>query len=113
VAARGTRAAARARMRRIGVLVGQGEDDLDRDHDRIKQLMLFFGLVYIVEGIGQHGGIISQPLRYYLKEVYAWTPLQVTAFFTAFDFPWIIKPICGLLSDFVPLLGYRRKSYFS
>jgi hypothetical protein len=81
------------------------------DHDRIRQLMLFFGVVYVVEGIGQHGGIISQPLRYYLKEVYDWTPLQVTAFFTAFDFPWIIKPIYGLVSDFVPLFGYRRKSY--
>ena len=73
--------------------------------------MLFFGVVYVVEGIGQLDGIISQPLRYYLKEVYAWTPLQVTAFFTAFNFPWIIKPIYGLVSDFVPLFGYRRKSY--
>ena len=26
--------------------------------------------------------------------------------------PWIIKPVYGLLSDFVPLFGRRRKSYF-
>jgi MFS family permease len=25
--------------------------------------------------------------------------------------PWIIKPVYGLVSDFVPLFGYRRKSY--
>ena len=49
----------------------------ERDHDRIRRLMLFFGLVYVVEGIGQTGGIIAQPLSYYLKEVYAWTPVQV------------------------------------
>jgi len=73
--------------------------------------MLFFGLVYVVEGIGQTGGIIAQPLSYYLKEVYAWTPVQVTGFLTVFNFPWIIKPVYGLVSDFLPLFGYRRKSY--
>ena len=73
--------------------------------------MLFFGLVYVVEGVGQTGGIIAQPLSYYLKEVHAWTPLQVTAFLTVFNFPWVIKPVYGLVSDFLPLFGYRRKSY--
>jgi len=83
----------------------------ERDHDRIRRLMLFFGLVHVVEGIGQTGGIIAQPLNYYLKEVYAWTPVQVTGFLTVFNFPWIIKPVYGLVSDFLPLFGYRRKSY--
>jgi MFS family permease len=82
-----------------------------QERDRIRRLMLFFALVYVVEGVGQTGGIIAQPLSYYLKEVQAWTPLQVTAFLTAFNFPWIIKPIYGLFSDFLPLFGYRRKSY--
>src|SRR5438067_6245528 len=81
------------------------------DHDRIRRLMFFFGLVYVVEGIGQTGGIIAQPLSYYLKEVHAWTPVQVTAFVTVFNFPWIIKPVYGMVSDFLPLFGYRRKSY--
>jgi len=25
--------------------------------------------------------------------------------------PWVIKPLYGLISDFLPLFGYRRKSY--
>ncbi|HEY7297579.1 MAG TPA: MFS transporter [Xanthobacteraceae bacterium] len=82
-----------------------------QDRDRIRRLMLFFGLVYVVEGVGQTGGIIAQPLSYFLKEVHAFTPLQVTAFLTAFNLPWVIKPVYGLVSDFLPLLGYRRKSY--
>ncbi|MGB6321353.1 MAG: hypothetical protein WBF64_07475, partial [Xanthobacteraceae bacterium] len=77
----------------------------------IKQLLLFFGLVYVVEGLGQVVGLISQPLTYYLKEVHNWTPVQVTAFFTVFNLPWIIKPLYGMVSDFIPLFGYRRKSY--
>ena len=30
-------------------------------------------LVYVVEGLGQVVGLISQPLTYYLKEVHGWT----------------------------------------
>jgi MFS family permease len=73
--------------------------------------MLFFAIVYVVEGIGQaRFGIIFQPLTYYLK-VHGWTALQITAYFAVLNFPWVIKPVFGLVSDFVPLFGYRRKSY--
>ncbi len=73
--------------------------------------MLFFGLVYVVEGLGQTGGLIAQPLNYFLKQVYGWTPVQVTAWLTVLNLPWIIKPVYGTVSDFVPLFGYRRKAY--
>jgi MFS family permease len=73
--------------------------------------MLFFAIVFAVEGIGQaRVGIILQPLTYYLKDN-GWSPLQVTAYFAVLNFPWIIKPAYGLVSDFVPLFGYRRTSY--
>jgi len=77
----------------------------------INRLLVFFALVYVVEGVGQIGVLIAQPLSFYLKEVHGWTALQVTAYLTIFNFPWIIKPIYGMFSDFVPLLGYRRKPY--
>ena len=73
--------------------------------------MLFFGLVYVVEGIGQTGGLIAQPLNYYLKQTFGWTPVQVTAYLTILNLPWIIKPIYGIVSDFLLLFGYRRKAY--
>jgi MFS family permease len=73
--------------------------------------MLFFGLVYVVEGIGQTGGLIAQPLNYYLKQTFGWTPVQVAAYLTILNLPWIIKPIYGIVSDFLPLFGYRRKAY--
>src|SRR3984893_16656587 len=83
----------------------------DSDAKTIRRLLIFFALVYVVEGLGQIVGLISQPLNYYLKEVHGWTPVQVTAFVTVFNLPWIIKPLYGLVSDFVPLFGYRRESY--
>jgi MFS family permease len=82
-----------------------------RDKALTTRLLVFFALVYVVEGVGQVGGLIAQPLSYYLKEVHGWTPLQVTAYLTIFNFPWIIKPVYGAFSDFVPLFGYRRKTY--
>src|SRR5580698_1153904 len=75
------------------------------------RLLVFFALLYVVEGVGQVGGLIAQPLSYFLKEVHGWTPLQVTAYLAIFNFPWIIKPLYGAFSDFVPLFGYRRKTY--
>ena len=87
------------------------EQIVSEDKREISHLLMFFALVYLVEGLGQTDGLISQPLYYYLKEVYGWTPVQVTAFVTVFNLPWIIKPVYGLISDFVPLFGYRRKSY--
>jgi MFS family permease len=73
--------------------------------------MLFFGLVYVVEGIGQTGGLIAQPLTFFLKQTFGWTPVQVTAYLTVLNLPWVIKPVYGIVSDFLPILGYRRKSY--
>jgi len=86
--------------------------ETDAEHRRtINRLLIFFAIVYLVEGVGQVGGLIAQPLSYYLKEVYGWTPLQVTAYFTIFNLPWVIKPLYGAFSDFVPIFGYRRKPY--
>jgi len=77
----------------------------------IRRLMLFFAIVFVAEGIDQgRVGVILQPLTNYLK-TQGWSPLEVTAYFGALNFPWVIKPVYGLVSDFVPLLGYRRTSY--
>ena len=27
------------------------------------------------------------------------------------DVPWVVKPLYGMVSDFLPLFGYRRRSY--
>ena len=82
-----------------------------RERADIKRLMIFFALVYLIEGIGQTGGLIAQPLNYYLKQVYQWTPVQIAAFLTVLNLPWFIKPLYGIVSDFIPLFGYRRKTY--
>ncbi len=81
------------------------------DRPEIKRLMVFFGLVYVAEGMGQMAGLISQPLSYYLKQVMHWSPVQVTTYLAALTFPWFIKPLYGVVSDFIPIFGSRRKGY--
>jgi MFS family permease len=81
------------------------------DRALIRRLLLFFALVYVVEGLAQPDGLIAQPLSYYLKTSEGWTPTQIAAFTSLLYLAWIIKPLYGLISDFVPLFGYRRKSY--
>ena len=74
--------------------------------------MLFFAIVYVAEGLGQaRVGVIWQPLNYYLKQVAGWSPVQISASLALVDLPWIIKPVWGLVSDFLPLFGYRRRAY--
>lgn len=77
----------------------------------VKMLMFFFGLVYFSQGIGQVGGLVGQPLNFYLKEALHFTPSQIAAWMAILVIPWAIKPLYGLLSDFLPILGSRRKSW--
>lgn len=73
-------------------------------------LVAFFGLAYFCQHFAQ-AGFISQPLSLYFKEVLGYGPKDVTIFFSVLTIPWMIKPLYGLICDYLPLFGYRRKSY--
>jgi MFS family permease len=74
--------------------------------------MWFFAIVYAVEGIGQaKSGIMWQPLSHWLKVTLHWDPVRISASLAILDLPWVIKPLWGAISDFVPLFGYRRRPY--
>jgi MFS family permease len=86
--------------------------DRDPTADGVSRLMLFFAIVYTVEGIGQAKvGVIWQPLTHYLKETQNWDPVQIATSLAVLDVPWVIKPLYGMVSDFLPLFGYRRRPY--
>ena len=84
----------------------------ERRPDGTSRLMLFFAIVYTVEGFCQAKvGIVWQPLAHYLKETQGWDTLQIAASLAVLDVPWVVKPLYGMVSDFLPLFGYRRRSY--
>lgn len=73
-------------------------------------LVCFFGLAYFCQHFGQ-AGLIKQPLEFYLKEVLHFGADQIATYFAILTLPWMIKPLYGLISDYLPLGGFRRKSY--
>ncbi len=51
------------------------------------------------------------PLQFLLKNHLHLGPTAMAAFFGLTAFAWYFKPLAGLLSDTVPLLGSRRRNY--
>ena len=71
----------------------------------------FFAALYFVQSIGDPtSGLIAQPLRSLLRS-WGESPASLAGIMALLALPWSIKPAFGLLSDFVPLFGSRRRNY--
>jgi MFS family permease len=86
-------------------------DGPDDNAALLRRLFIFIALINLAEGLGQVGGIINQPLVYFLKSNLGFAPDQVTKYLALLIIPWIIKPLYGLISDYIPVLGYHRRPY--
>ena len=75
------------------------------------RLGLLFGAMYFVQGICEPTeGLIMQPVRSLMKN-WGHTVEEMGRFAFFLGLPWSIKPLYGLLTDFVPIRGSRRRSY--
>jgi MFS family permease len=71
----------------------------------------FFAVMYFIQSVGDPStGLIAQPVRSVLRS-WGESPASLAALMALVALPWSIKPALGLLSDFVPLLGSRRRNY--
>jgi BT1 family len=64
----------------------------------------------ISQGLG--GSIWRVGSDYYWKDVQQVQPSAAQVYQGVVSIPWMIKPIWGLLTDVVPVAGYRRRPYF-
>lgn len=76
-----------------------------------RRLTWLFAIAYISHGIATQFGLISQPLQYFMMKGLHLTAAQVSSYLAIMMLPWVFKPFYGVICDFVPLFGYRRKSY--
>jgi len=80
-----------------------------RESPEVRRLALIFGVVYFAQGMWY---LPNLSITFLLKDTFGLSAAQTATFFSLTVIPWLIKPVYGLLSDFVPLFGRRRKSYF-
>lgn len=92
-------------------LAAQRLDSQQASANGIRRLTILFVLTYITHGIATQFGLIAQPLQYFLKSGLRMTAAEVSSYLAVMMLPWVFKPFYGMICDFVPLLGYRRKSY--
>ena len=70
--------------------------------------------VIIVYGINQGVaiGLNKVSIQYYMKDVQKLQPSEAQVYLGLVQIPWIIKPVWGILTDVIPIAGYRRRPYF-
>jgi MFS family permease len=74
-------------------------------------LILLFAMIYFVQGVAEPTeGLIAQPVRSLLRS-WEYSATAIASFGALLSVPWMLKPAYGLLTDFVPLAGTRRRSY--
>lgn len=73
-----------------------------------RRLAALFGLAYFLQAVVY---LPLQTVTIVLKENLGLSASQVAIFFMITAVPLILKPVYGLISDFIPLFGYHRKSY--
>lgn len=69
--------------------------------------------VIVVYGISQGfgGGAGRVSVEYYWKDVQKVQPSAAQVYHGITSIPWIVKPLWGLLTDVLPMAGYRRRPY--
>jgi predicted MFS family arabinose efflux permease len=72
---------------------------------RERRLYSFFAVCYFAEGMA---GLAYEPVDYLLKDALRLGPAQAALFITWMTLPLTIKPLFGLLTDFLPWAGKRR-----
>lgn len=80
-----------------------------RESPEARRLALVFAIVYFAQGMWY---LPNLSITFFLKDTLGLSAAQTATFFTITVVPWLIKPVYGLISDFVPLFGQRRRSYF-
>jgi predicted MFS family arabinose efflux permease len=78
----------------------------------LRRLLVFFATVYAVQGLAEpESGLATQPIFFLLKDEMRLSASETATFLALIGLGWGVKPLYGLVSDLIPLCGYRRRSY--
>ena len=74
----------------------------------LKRNKLSYLIISFTQGIST---LVDLAVTYFLKDEMNLQPYEMSRVFAFIMIPWVLKPILGLITDLVPLFGYRRKTY--
>lgn len=75
------------------------------------RLGVLCGAMYFIQGLAEPTeGLIAQPVRS-LQRSWGQSAAEISGFAAAVAIPWSLKPLYGILTDFFPLFGSRRRNY--
>jgi predicted MFS family arabinose efflux permease len=73
--------------------------------------LALFGTLYFIQGIVEPTACLpAQPIQSHLRH-YEFSATQIGQFFGVIGIAWSLKPLFGLISDFLPIGGHRRLPY--
>lgn len=81
-----------------------------KDNRELVKLGFVFGLIYFFSTNGL-ANLPAISVTFLLKEKIGLTASQASYFSAVSMLGWCIKPLWGMLSDAMPIFGYRRKPY--
>jgi hypothetical protein len=88
--------------------MGTTQSDAKQEQS-IHRLKWIFGTTYAVQGSSAFTDI---PSLYFVKFALDMGDAGGQLFQSLKSLGWLVKPVWGLISDRVPLFGYRRRSWF-
>lgn len=76
-----------------------------------RKFALLFGALYFIQGIAEPTeGLIAQPVRSLLR-TWGFDAAGIAKFIAVMAIPWYLKPLWGIVTDYIPIRGSRRKSW--
>lgn len=66
---------------------------------------------YLISFYAGISSITELAVSYYFKDTLLVGPAKVSQLMTAIALPWSLKPLLGLVTDCLPIFGYKRKFY--
>lgn len=81
-------------------------------HEAVKKdrIYLFFAFNYFAQGMS---GFVYEPISYILKDRLGLSVGQSAVFVAWMTFPFLIKPLFGILTDLMPIGGARRRPHLA
>lgn len=83
----------------------------EKKRSNASTLAVLFAIAYLSHGLATQFGLIAQPIQFFMMSGLNLNAAQISSYLAVMMLPWVLKPVFGLVCDFIPLFGYRRKSY--